>query len=71
VNEGLTLIKVSGDNLEVAALDICSLQVQRHDAALLLLKLVGPWREKMTQNRPRGATFIALALRSSIFAKSW
>ena len=35
------LIQVSGDDTEAAALDVCCLQVQRHDAALPLLELAG------------------------------
>ena len=43
------LIQVSGDDIEAAALDVCCLQLQRHDATLLPLELAGCWHEKMVQ----------------------
>jgi len=34
-------MQISGNDLEVAALDICSLEVHRHVALLVLLELPG------------------------------
>jgi len=45
----MMLIQVSRDDIEAAALDVCCLQVQRPDAALLLLELARCWHKKMVQ----------------------
>jgi len=51
----LTVLNCLINGPEFSTLDVCSLEVHRHTALLVLLELAGHWCEKRCENRPHDA----------------